>query len=134
MCARSFRLRACCRRFIHARHVRDMDQKPEWVRWSNFGVGSLTDAGQLEAHFHDADEYWLVFQGRARVRSEGQEYELGPGDILCTRMGDEHDALEIWKPRLSASLSKTSYGAANGRAICITPPTHRRPTTWPRAG
>ena len=75
--------------------MRNMDQKPEWVKWSSFGVGNMTDASQLELHFHDADEYWLVFQGRARVLSEGQEYELGPGDILCTRMGDEHDVLEV---------------------------------------
>ena len=27
--------------------------------------------------------------------SEGQEYEIGPGDVLCTKMGDEHDILEI---------------------------------------
>ncbi len=75
--------------------MRNPDQQPAWVRWSNFGEGHLTEASQLELHFHDADEYWLVFAGRARVLSEGQEYVLGPGDILCTRMGDEHDVLEV---------------------------------------
>jgi quercetin dioxygenase-like cupin family protein len=60
------------------------------VRWSSFGIGRLTHADQLERHFHDADEYWLVYSGRAIVLSEGFEYELGPGDILGTRMGEEH--------------------------------------------
>ncbi len=75
--------------------MRNTDQQPDWVRWSNFGFGTVTDAGQLERHFHDADEYWVVFSGRARVMSEGQEHEIGPGDVLCTKMGDEHDILEI---------------------------------------
>jgi mannose-6-phosphate isomerase-like protein (cupin superfamily) len=75
--------------------MRGMAERPEWVRWSSFGVGTLDYASQLERHFHDADEYWLVYQGLALVLSEGREYELGPGDILCTRMGDEHDVLEV---------------------------------------
>ncbi|MGH2534591.1 MAG: cupin domain-containing protein [Thermomicrobiales bacterium] len=75
--------------------TRGMQDKPEWVKWSGFGVGVVHDAKELERHYHDADEYWLVFEGKARVMSEGQEYVIGPGDILCTRMGDEHDILEI---------------------------------------
>lgn len=75
--------------------MRKPADKPDWVRWSNFGIGRLTSADQLERHFHDADEYWLIYSGRAIVLSEGEEYELGPGDILCTRMGDEHDVLEV---------------------------------------
>jgi mannose-6-phosphate isomerase-like protein (cupin superfamily) len=75
--------------------MRSIEQKPDWVKWSNFGVGIITEVSQLERHFHDADEYWLVFQGQARILSEGREYTVGPGDILCTRMGDEHDVLEV---------------------------------------
>jgi mannose-6-phosphate isomerase-like protein (cupin superfamily) len=75
--------------------MRGPDDKPDWVTWSAFGVGEVKDASTFDLHFHDADEYWLVFSGRARVLSEGQEYVIGPGDILCTRMGDEHDVLEI---------------------------------------
>jgi mannose-6-phosphate isomerase-like protein (cupin superfamily) len=75
--------------------MRKTDQQPGWVKWSNFGLGTVTDAAQLERHFHDADEYWVVFEGRARVMSEGEEYEIGPGDVLCTKMGDEHDILEV---------------------------------------
>ena len=37
----------------------------------------------------------MVFSGKARVMSEGQEYVIGPGDVLCTKMGDEHDIIEI---------------------------------------
>jgi len=75
--------------------MRGVNDKPEWVRWSAFGIGVVDNAERFDRHYHDADEYWLVFEGRARVMSEGQEHVIGPGDILCTRMGDEHDILEI---------------------------------------
>ncbi len=75
--------------------IRTPAEKPEWLTWSNFGVGIVHDAAGFDLHFHDADEYWLIYEGRARVLSEGQEYEIGPGDILVTKMGDEHDILEI---------------------------------------
>jgi len=63
--------------------------------WSNFGFGTVHDAEAFDRHFHDADEYWVIISGRARVLSEGQEYVIGPGDILCTRMGEEHDIVDI---------------------------------------
>jgi mannose-6-phosphate isomerase-like protein (cupin superfamily) len=69
--------------------------KPDWVKWSNFGFGDVTSAERFDRHFHDADEYWIVYSGKARVLSEGKEFIIGPGDVLCTRMGDEHDILEI---------------------------------------
>lgn len=49
----------------------------------------------VEPHYHDCDEYYMMVEGRMRVRSEGIEYVMGPGDILATRMGDEHEVLEI---------------------------------------
>jgi mannose-6-phosphate isomerase-like protein (cupin superfamily) len=75
--------------------MRGPGDKPDWVKWSAFGVGEVKEASKFDLHFHDADEYWLVFSGRARVLSEGNEYVIGPGDILCTRMGEEHDILDV---------------------------------------
>jgi len=75
--------------------VRGTQDKPDWLKWSGFGVGVVTDAEKFDLHFHDADEYWFIFEGKARVLSEGQEYIVGPGDILVTKMGEEHDILEI---------------------------------------
>ncbi len=75
--------------------MRGPQDKPDFVTWSNFGIGEVVDATTFDRHFHDADEYWIVLDGRARVMSEGQEYEIGPGDVLATKMGDEHDILEV---------------------------------------
>lgn len=75
--------------------IRTPAERPDWLTWSNFGVGEVRDAAAFDLHFHDADEYWVVLSGRARVLSEGTEYEIGQGDILLTRMGEEHDVLEV---------------------------------------
>lgn len=48
-----------------------------------------------ELHFHDCDEYVFMVSGKILMRSEGIEYILGPRDVLVTRMGDEHELLEI---------------------------------------
>jgi mannose-6-phosphate isomerase-like protein (cupin superfamily) len=55
-------------------------------------------AGQknvTELHFHDCDEFVFMIEGKMRIRSEGVEYLVVPSDVLATRMGDEHEILEI---------------------------------------
>ena len=55
---------------------------------------SLSDnipAGKEEKlHFHDANEYWIVVSGTFTGITEGNTYELGPGDLVLTKKGDEH--------------------------------------------
>lgn len=48
-----------------------------------------------EPHHHDADEFVCMISGRMRMRSEGFDYELEPGDVLATWMGDQHEVIEI---------------------------------------
>src|SRR5262249_59570084 len=71
-----------------------VDQKPDWLSASAFGMFRVPKGKEVELHYHDADEIWFIVEGRARVASEGQEYEVGPGDMLCTGMGDEHGTIE----------------------------------------
>ena len=55
-------------------------------------------AGQrnvTELHYHDCDEFVFMVAGSCVMRSEGILYTLEPGDVLVTRMGDEHELLEI---------------------------------------
>jgi mannose-6-phosphate isomerase-like protein (cupin superfamily) len=49
----------------------------------------------VERHFHDCDEFWFICEGRVRIMTEGREFEVGPGDCVYTRMGDEHDVLAV---------------------------------------
>lgn len=72
--------------------------RPEWCAVTSAGVFRVPrEGGRFDCHYHDCNEYWLVFRGRAKVWSEGQEYFVGPGDIVCTRAGDEHDVLEVYE-------------------------------------
>jgi len=69
-----------------------------WPGWSDFtavGVFTVMPNGRFDCHYHECDEYWLVFEGSARVRSEGVEYEVERGDVVCTRAGEEHDVVAV---------------------------------------
>lgn len=72
--------------------------RPDWSRVTSGGIFRVrTTGGRFDRHFHDCHEYWMVFNGKAKVLSEGREYYIKPGDILCTRAGDEHDILEVYE-------------------------------------
>ena len=45
----------------------------------------------FDNHYHDCDEYWILFAGRFRAVSEGKTYDVGPGDCVATGMGWQHD-------------------------------------------
>jgi len=53
--------------------------------------------GRFDCHFHDCNEYWLIFRGKAKVVTEGQTFYVKPGDIVCTKAGDEHDMTEVYE-------------------------------------
>jgi mannose-6-phosphate isomerase-like protein (cupin superfamily) len=53
---------------------------------------------ELDCHYHDGDEYWIISEGRGIVFSEGKLYEVGPGDCLATGMGHMHDFVKVIEP------------------------------------
>ena len=72
--------------------------RPEWSSVTSAGMFRVpAEGGQFDCHYHDCDEYWLIFRGKAKVLSEGRAYYVKPGDILCTKAGDEHDVLEVYE-------------------------------------
>ena len=72
--------------------------RPEWCKATSAGVFHVPRKdGRFDCHYHDCDEYWLIFRGKARIMSEGQEYCVQAGDIVCTKAGDEHDVLEVYE-------------------------------------
>ena len=52
----------------------------------------------FDNHFHDCDEYWILFEGRGVAYSEGRRYEVGVGDCVATGMGHHHDFPEVFEP------------------------------------
>ena len=76
----------------------DETNRPEWCNATSAGVFRVATVNdRFDCHYHDCDEYWLVFKGKAKVLSEGKEYYVMPGDIVCTKAGDEHDVLEVYE-------------------------------------
>lgn len=44
---------------------------------------------------HDEDEVYHVLDGKARLRVDGEEREVGPGSVLYVRATAEHSFVEI---------------------------------------
>ena len=65
-------------------------QFPTWTEITKYGINTLNVGDTVKLHFHDANEYWVIVEGRGLATSEGVEYELGAGDMLLTKAGDEH--------------------------------------------
>ncbi|HEY3378320.1 MAG TPA: hypothetical protein VGL77_12580 [Armatimonadota bacterium] len=49
----------------------------------------------FDNHYHDCDEYWIILDGHCRAVSEGQCYDVAPGDCIVTGMGWHHDVASI---------------------------------------
>ena len=74
------------------------ENRPEWCGVTNAGVFRVpTENGRADAHYHDCNEYWLIFRGKAKIMTEGKTFYVKPGDIVCTKAGDEHDILEVYE-------------------------------------
>ncbi len=72
--------------------------RPEWCQATSAGVFRVPrSGGRFDCHYHDCHEYWLIYKGKAKVSSEGREYYVKQGDIVCTKAGDEHDVLEVYE-------------------------------------
>ncbi len=81
-------------------------EKPDWLQTSTFGLFHVPkgNPAQFDLHYHDADEIWYIVQGHARILTEGVEHKVGPGDMVCTGMGDEHHILEVYDDLLGFYL------------------------------
>ena len=64
----------------------------------------------FDAHYHDCDEYWIVFAGRGTAVSEGRPYEVGPGDCVATGMGHHHDFPTVTEPVQAVFFETTLEG------------------------
>lgn len=71
------------------------DARPSWSDVTSAGVFRVEPNGRFDLHYHDCHEYWLVFAGRARVAVGSETYVVGPGDIVCTPTGIEHDVVAV---------------------------------------
>lgn len=45
----------------------------------------------FDNHYHDFDEYWILYEGKGKAVSEGVTYEVSTNDCIATKMGHYHD-------------------------------------------
>jgi len=88
---------------VDTRHDEDLtivqvispERRPAWSDVTSAGVFRVEPNGRFDRHYHDCHEYWLVFAGRAQVLVGERTYIVGPGDIVCTPTGTEHDVVAV---------------------------------------
>ncbi|HTP10481.1 MAG TPA: cupin domain-containing protein [Anaerolineae bacterium] len=66
---------------------------------SFFWVNNVPGAGP-DLHKHPYSETWIVRSGRARITADGQEVEVGPGDIIVANAETPHKFKNIGTERL----------------------------------
>lgn len=71
----------------------EADSFPKWAEISHYGINYLKVGQEVELHYHDCNEYWIIVSGRGRCTTEGDSYEIGPGDMVLTKQGDEHSLI-----------------------------------------
>lgn len=76
------------------------------------GSGLFTVDGSrvFDNHYHDCDEYWIIFEGSGIAVSEGKEYKVGPGDCVATGMGHHHDFPRFFEPVRAVYFETTVAG------------------------
>jgi mannose-6-phosphate isomerase-like protein (cupin superfamily) len=75
------------------KQIRKRVDFPSWSEVSKYGINTLQPGDRVKLHFHDSNEFWIIIRGRGIAASENIEYELGPGDMLMTKAGDEHSLI-----------------------------------------
>lgn len=71
------------------------DSRPSWSDVTSAGIFRIEPNGRFDRHYHDCDEYWLLFAGRGRIAVGERTYVVGVGDIVCTPTGVEHDIIAV---------------------------------------
>lgn len=65
----------------------------------------------FDRHYHDCDEYWIIYSGSGVAVSENQHYEVKVGDCIATGMGHHHDFPIAREPVRAVYFETTLEGA-----------------------
>jgi mannose-6-phosphate isomerase-like protein (cupin superfamily) len=68
---------------------------PKWSEINHYGINHLQVGQEVPLHYHECNEYWIIVSGRGICTTEGDIYEIGPGDIVLTEQGQEHSLVVI---------------------------------------
>jgi mannose-6-phosphate isomerase-like protein (cupin superfamily) len=68
----------------------ELERFPKWSEVNHYGINQLVVGEEVLLHYHDCNEYWIIISGRGICTTEGDTYEIGPGDMVLTERGQEH--------------------------------------------
>lgn len=71
----------------------EQDAYPHWSEVSHYGINVLKTGDKVELHYHDCNEYWIIASGKGICTTEGDTYEIGPGDLVLTEREQEHSLI-----------------------------------------
>jgi mannose-6-phosphate isomerase-like protein (cupin superfamily) len=73
------------------------DNRPPWCDVAGIGVFRIRPDATFDPHFHDFHEYWLIYEGKGKVRIGNEVHYVQAGDVVCTPAGSVHDIVEIYE-------------------------------------
>ncbi|MBN1300188.1 MAG: hypothetical protein JW995_03145 [Melioribacteraceae bacterium] len=87
------------------------------IRNSDFpqNIGDMTDYEQerktnFDNHYHDCDEYWVIYAGSGKIATEGTIYEIASGTCVATRAGEKHDIVDVYEEIKGVYFESTLIG------------------------
>jgi len=64
-----------------------------WTEAIRMAVMQFGPGRPCEYHYHDGDEYWLVYRGHFTLLCDGDEHPMSPGSVLAAGAGEEHGVI-----------------------------------------
>ncbi len=65
-----------------------------WAHTIRSEICMFQPGNPCEMHYHDGDEYWVVFRGHFSVDYNGLQVPTGPGELIAFGKGYEHGLTE----------------------------------------
>jgi mannose-6-phosphate isomerase-like protein (cupin superfamily) len=64
----------------------------------------------FDRHYHDCDEYYILYEGRGVVVTEGKTFEAAAGDCVAIGKGHHHDIPTVKEPVKAVYFEATMQG------------------------
>jgi mannose-6-phosphate isomerase-like protein (cupin superfamily) len=64
----------------------------------------------FDRHYHDCDEYYIIYEGSGTVYTEGKLYETAAGDCVVIGKGHPHDFPTVKEPVKAVYFESTLQG------------------------
>jgi mannose-6-phosphate isomerase-like protein (cupin superfamily) len=64
----------------------------------------------FDNHYHDCDEYYILYEGSGTVVTEGKPYEVSAGDCVAIGKGHHHDFPMVKQPVKAVYFDTTMKG------------------------